>query len=75
MKRRGIIAALLAPLAEAQVQVSSPNPFIDLLSTRPMSLTLVLPNNKPDSPCLTVTALGRTVTLTTQEVMDALEGK
>ena len=72
MRRRGIIAALLAPLAEAQEKNNIRR--VDPRST-PLSLILTLPGNKPDTPCITVTALGRTVTLTTAEVMDALEGK
>ena len=42
---------------------------------RRRGLIAALSGNKPDTPCITVTALGRTVTLTTAEVMDALEGK
>ena len=72
MRRRGIIAALLAPLAEAQEKSSIR--WIEP-SSSPLSLILTLSGNKPDTPCITVTALGRTVTLTTAEVMDALEGK
>ena len=72
MRRRGIIAALLAPLAEAQEK--SYIRWVDP-SSSPLSLILTLSGNKPDTPCITVTALGRTVTLTTAEVMDALEGK
>ena len=72
MRRRGIIAALLAPLAEAQEKYYIR--WVDP-SSSPLSLILTLPGNKPDTPCITVTALGRTVTLTTAEVMDALEGK
>ena len=72
MRRRGIIAALLAPLAEAQEK-----PSIRWIepSSSPLSLILTLSGNKPDTPCITVTAVGRTVTLTTAEVMDALEAK
>ena len=72
MRRRGIIAALLAPLAEAQEKCYIR--WVDP-SSSPLSLILTLSGNKPDTPCITVTALGRTVTLTTAEVMDALEGK
>ena len=72
MRRRGIIAAMLAPLAEAQEKSSIR--WIEP-SSSPLSLILTLSGNKPDTPCITVTALGRTVTLTTAEVMDALEGK
>ena len=72
MRRRGIIAALLAPLAEAQEKSSIR--WIEP-SSSPLSLILTLSGNKPDTPCITVTALGRTVTLTTAEVMDALEGR
>ena len=72
MRRRGIIAALLAPLAEAQEKSSIR--WIEP-SSSPLSLILTLSGNKPDTPCITVTALGRTVTLTTAEVMDALEAK
>ena len=72
MRRRGIIAALLAPLAAAQEKSSIR--WIEP-SSSPLSLILTLSGNKPDTPCITVTALGRTVTLTTAEVMDALEGK
>lgn len=73
MRRRGIIAALLAPLAAAQEK----EPSIRWIepSSSPLSLILTLSGNKPDTPCITVTALGRTVTLTTAEVMDALAGK
>ena len=73
MRRRGIIAALLAPLAAAQEKESSIR-WIEP-STSPLAFILTLSGNKPDTPCITVTALGRTVTLTTAEVMDALEGK
>ena len=72
MRRRGIIAALLAPLAAAQEKSSIR--WIEP-SSSPLSLILTLSGNKPDTPCITVTALGRTVTLTTAEVMDALEAK
>ena len=72
MRRRGIIAALLAPLAAAQEKSSIR--WIEP-SSSPLSLILTLSGNKPDTHCITVTALGRTVTLTTAEVMDALEGK
>lgn len=74
MRRRGIIAALLAPLAQAQ-EKESRHGLTSWVEPSSLSLILTLSSNKPDTPCITVTALGRTVTLTTQEVMDALEGK
>ena len=83
MNRRGIIAALLVPIPMAAAQEATET--LHLANRQPVTLlatvgersmlSLILPNNNPDSPCLTVTALGRTVTLTTQEVMDALEAK
>ena len=75
MKRRGIIAALLAPLAAAQTKESDFKIRVVEPTTMTLSLSLNLQDNKPDTPCLMVSALGRTVTVTTQEVMDALEAK
>lgn len=82
MKRRSaIIAALLAPLNgySAQSKTGTPGSFQfvkpDYSGEGSSLLYIGSMDLKPTDHFLIVEALGRKVTLTVQEVMDALEGK
>lgn len=78
-KRRMVLACLLAPLAnrrEADAQDLHLQTTIGVktLEIQPFGLSIVLQNNGPNTPMLSVEAIGRKVTFTTKEVMDILEG-
>lgn len=81
MKRRAVIACLLAPFGKPMAQepdssLDQVEPFLLQPPTlAPFAIAIQVLHNAPESPMLSVEALGRRVTFTTVEVMDILEGK
>lgn len=71
MKRRGVIAMLLAPLHGYSQKSSG----IITTAAPATTLSIYFPGAKPDEIALSVHYGKRKVELTVKEVMDALEGK